>query len=843
MSDVFISYSKSDFELAKSIAMFLIKKGLTVWFNVKLTSDHQFNKKNEIEIGRSTQTIVLWSQVSVKSVRVVQEARIAEKNDKLLSIKLDDCDLPEGFDDDSIRINRGSIELLDIYNNLDQLPRIKIKDELAAKSACENRLWSEIEGSNSIEDFQLYLEQFPEGMFVAQANKKLFSIEDNQKKQEIRDAEMKEKKSDNKKISEVEITNVILSHYEKKNTDDDMPDLSKFDESEGEAAHEKSVVIEPKEIVKTEEKTALDKSSETKVKQLKQKIITAKDVALTLNNELEKEIQEYRKGVEKDNETPKVILPEEAASFPEQDISENIDNAISDLINGSDEEDTLPEIDQDVQVARLQTVIEEEIQNFEEGALEDELDASVTEVSVKRDEITALAEQTTLMLADRKYQPLADEEKSKSENNTSQTENKSETDERRKVATSELDAKIEAETQENVATVVAKKLSDKSTSKVKSKVKDDIPDFLKAPNEEEEKPSPIKKTALRKETSRKEAEKTAPFINPSVKEVKGFVLKTAIKRVKKAGSFAQYTTRGHNEQINSSKFPWLTVCALIISVCVSLTFIAYGDLLSAAKWLAKRAENYKVIVHLKVPKEFVPPKPFKDCEICPSMVKVSAGVFEMGAPKDQGGSEAKPRHSVRITKDFAVGRFEVSFSEWDRCVADKGCRYRPQDSKWGRGDRPVINVSWNDVQAYIKWLNAKTKRNYRLLTESEWEYAARARSITPYSFGNYISYRRANFDRHESRTMPVQSYWANRFGLYQMHGNVAEFVQDCWHATYRNHPKDGSAWLKQNGGDCSLKVIRGGSWKGRTAELKSSSRSYVDINSRSNEVGFRIARD
>ena len=153
-----------------------------------------------------------------------------------------------------------------------------------------------------------------------------------------------------------------------------------------------------------------------------------------------------------------------------------------------------------------------------------------------------------------------------------------------------------------------------------------------------------------------------------------------------------------------------------------------------------------------------------------------------------------PQHEVRIAKPFAVGRFQVTFDEWDACVAARGCKHRPKDEGWGRGKRPVINVSWEDAQAYVAWLSKKTGHQYRLLSEAEWEHAARAGTATRYPWGDEPGSNRANFDGSGSKwsgkqTAPVGSFEPNAFGLHDVIGNVLEWVQDCWNDGFRALPQ------------------------------------------------------
>ena len=214
---------------------------------------------------------------------------------------------------------------------------------------------------------------------------------------------------------------------------------------------------------------------------------------------------------------------------------------------------------------------------------------------------------------------------------------------------------------------------------------------------------------------------------------------------------------------------------------------------------------------------------FRDCSECPEMV-VPSGSFMMGSPNSEKGrdDDEGPRHRVSIDYRLAVGVYEVTFAEWDACVSAGGCGgYRPDDRGWGRGNRPVINVRWEDAQSYVRWLSNKTGKSYRLLSESEWEYVARAGSVTAYSWGNEIGHNRANCDGCGSRwdnekTAPVGAFSANAWGLHDVHGNVWEWVEDCWNDSYTGAPADGSAW---ESGDCSRRVLRGGSWRRRTEEL------------------------
>ena len=244
---------------------------------------------------------------------------------------------------------------------------------------------------------------------------------------------------------------------------------------------------------------------------------------------------------------------------------------------------------------------------------------------------------------------------------------------------------------------------------------------------------------------------------------------------------------------------------------------------------------------------------FRDCAECPRMVAVPAGSYLMGAPEDEmdRGADEGPVHRVTIAEPFAVGRYEVTFAQWDACHRAGGCSHNPDDQGWGRGDRPVVDVSWDDAQEYVRWLSGETGQDYRLLSESEWEYVARAGTTTRYWWGDEIGRNRANCDGcgrpwDTRQTAPVGSFSANAFGLHDVHGNVWEWVQDCRNDSYAGAPADGSAW---ESGDCAWHGIRGGSWQtghppgsaraaNRGAVSPPTSRRFDGTAS----IGFRVAR-
>lgn len=265
--------------------------------------------------------------------------------------------------------------------------------------------------------------------------------------------------------------------------------------------------------------------------------------------------------------------------------------------------------------------------------------------------------------------------------------------------------------------------------------------------------------------------------------------------------------------------------------------------------------------------DYVTGQTFKDCADCPEMIVVPKGSFKMGS-KD-GISNEKPVHTVNINYLLAVAKYEVTFAEWDACVANGGCdNYQPSDEGWGRGRRPVINVSWNDANQYINWLNQKTGQQYRLLSEAEWEYMARGGTKTTWisgdkhegicAFGNVPDSgdKKGGFaaqcnDGVANETQIVGKYRMNGFGLYDVFGNVWEWVDDCYHKNYGsflkiNAPTDGSAWITDCEGD--YQVLRGGAFNGAIglgwlgSNTQSANREGVKRTAKAAFIGFRVAR-
>ena len=239
-----------------------------------------------------------------------------------------------------------------------------------------------------------------------------------------------------------------------------------------------------------------------------------------------------------------------------------------------------------------------------------------------------------------------------------------------------------------------------------------------------------------------------------------------------------------------------------------------------------------------------PGQVFRDCaDDCPELVVVPAGSFMMGSPPSEVGSheDERPVPEVTIDAPFAVGVFEVTFAEWQACVTAGGCGAQlPDDGGWGRAGRPVINVDWANAQAYVAWLSQETGEDYRLLSEAEWEYVARAGTSTPFHTGDTISTEQANYDgrstpygsgqtgQYRGQTMPVGSLAHNGFGLYDVHGNVAEWVADCYET--------------EATGSCSQRVVRGGSWASAPELVRSAYRGWCSPTLRNQVNGFRVAR-
>ena len=317
------------------------------------------------------------------------------------------------------------------------------------------------------------------------------------------------------------------------------------------------------------------------------------------------------------------------------------------------------------------------------------------------------------------------------------------------------------------------------------------------------------------------------------------VLEEFIRRY--GDSFYAALARARLEELKKSQVAVVAPPAVLGSPCRNGAAVASLTARSAQPLSASEACALK-------PKDV-----FKECDKCPEMVVVPAGSFMMGSPSDEKERSADegPQRRVTFAKQFAAGRFSVTFEEWDACVAGGGCRgYRPSDKGWGRGRRPVINVSWDDAEAYVAWLSRKAGKPYRLLSEAEREYVTRASTTTPFWWGASITTHQANYvgnhiynggpkGEYRQRTVLVDTFEPNPWGLYQVHGNVWDWVEDCYHDSYAGAPSEGSAWTV---GDCNNRVLRGGSGFDDPRLLRSAARNWSPTVSRGYDSGFRVGR-
>ncbi len=260
-----------------------------------------------------------------------------------------------------------------------------------------------------------------------------------------------------------------------------------------------------------------------------------------------------------------------------------------------------------------------------------------------------------------------------------------------------------------------------------------------------------------------------------------------------------------------------------------------------------QGQNASVTVTLSLKTVLKPEHPGE-----PTMIVLRRGRYQMGSLSREYGrsSNEGPEHTVVFVKAFAIAQTEVTFSQYS-VFAKATNRSIPSDSGWGRGNRPVINVSWHDARAYASWLSQKTGKQYRLPSEAEWEYAARAGNRKPYSTGLCATSRQANFDGeyayrgclkgiNRGKTVAVKSFSANKFKLYEMHGNVAEWTGDCWSSSHQGAPQSGRV---RTNGRCSKRVIKGGGWSSIPRDIRSASRGAKSTATRKNSIGFRVVRE
>jgi formylglycine-generating enzyme required for sulfatase activity len=270
-----------------------------------------------------------------------------------------------------------------------------------------------------------------------------------------------------------------------------------------------------------------------------------------------------------------------------------------------------------------------------------------------------------------------------------------------------------------------------------------------------------------------------------------------------------------------------------------------GRYVAEAKRRLQEIENRGIVLTPPPPasaRDTASGRAVRDCSECPELVPVSPGTFMQGA--SDGFPFEAPVHQVTIRKPYLIGRREVTFAEWDACVAQGGCRFSPDDRGAGRGMRPATGLSWSDTQDYVLWLSRKTGKTYRLPTESEWEYAARGGTTTSFPWGAGMDKGRANCQGCNGATATALadagSFPPNAFGLFDMSGNAAEWVEDCWNDSYRQAPTDGSAWVKAR---CQERVLRGGSYNNESRFVRSASRYKYDYDVRFQANGFRVVRE
>ena len=274
---------------------------------------------------------------------------------------------------------------------------------------------------------------------------------------------------------------------------------------------------------------------------------------------------------------------------------------------------------------------------------------------------------------------------------------------------------------------------------------------------------------------------------------------------------------------------------------------------TAASEKRPEGEPSSTSVQVPAPPEDEPPIPsgsFRDCDVCPFLVVVPPGEFLMGSPdgEEDRAPDEWPRHWVTIGAPLAVGETEIAYREWNACVSDDTCDSVEDVDGWGENLRPVVNVSWLDTQDYVKWLSRKTGLQYRLLSEAEWEYAARSGTRGPrYWDKAEPQCRYANgsapescFDGYLDRTAPVRSYTPNDFGLHDMLGNVFEWTQDCWNRNYQDAPTNGQAW---ESGNCNNRMARGGAWNYPAGYLRAAYRVGWPRTSTFHALGFRVVRE
>ena len=333
----------------------------------------------------------------------------------------------------------------------------------------------------------------------------------------------------------------------------------------------------------------------------------------------------------------------------------------------------------------------------------------------------------------------------------------------------------------------------------------------------------------------------------------GYALDTAEKRLAERRGDLQPSVvdfieaSGRESRKAARTWAWMQRAVGLLMVVIIAGLVAYiNQAFLQEEYYRQVTMGLRVLTAAEEKEKAAKPGPettFKECSNgCPTMVVVPAGTFKMGSSWGGGANDERPQHDVTIPRAFAVGRTEVTYAEWDVCVQAGACP-KISDNAWGRGDRPAILMSWEEAKGYVDWLKRMSGKDYRLLSSAEWEYAARAGTTTLWSFGD-AEQQLGDYAWYSSnasgKTQPVAGKKPNAFGLYDMHGNVREWVADHYHGNYRGAPTDGTAWTE--GGDASSRVVRGGSWVNFPEDLRSANRGGYSSDGRDSVLGFRVGR-
>jgi formylglycine-generating enzyme required for sulfatase activity/Flp pilus assembly protein TadD len=321
----------------------------------------------------------------------------------------------------------------------------------------------------------------------------------------------------------------------------------------------------------------------------------------------------------------------------------------------------------------------------------------------------------------------------------------------------------------------------------------------------------------------------------------------------RASRKAELAARRRSRILNVALYTLLVSIILGLVGWINQSAIAAQWRYLTVTWPYARANVRSYVLNTAKEQALSPGQSFKECaQDCPEMIVVPAGSFTMGSPPIEQGRRTSegPQHAVTIARPFAVSKYELTFADWDACVTGGGCSgYRPNDAGFGRGQqRPSIYVSWDDAQQYVAWLSEVTGKTYRLLSNAEYEYAARAGTTTAYPWGDDIKLNdiaMANCDGCGSKwdmvqPAPIGSFPPNKFGLYDVVGNLWEWTEDCAHDDYNGAPMDGSPWTE--GGDCSKRIVRAGSFINTLKDIRSAFHYATVPNIRSGYFGIRVGR-